>query len=43
MGNNIQWLEVLIDITDIGEFGKFAHISDTEGNKIGLHTNNKFS
>lgn len=24
---------------DIGDFGFFAHIMDTEGNKIGLHSN----
>lgn len=32
--------QVLVDITDIGELGKFAHILDSEGNRIGLHTNN---
>lgn len=30
--------EVLLPKTDIGEFGFFAHIKDTEGNKIGIHS-----
>ena len=30
--------KILIPKTDIGEFGFFAHILDTEGNKIGLHS-----
>mgnify|MGYP001821469357 CR=1 FL=1 len=30
--------QVLIPKTDIGEFGFFAHIIDSEGNKIGLHS-----
>ncbi len=31
--------KILIPKTDIGEFGFFAHFIDTEGNKIGLHSN----
>lgn len=30
--------KVLIPKTDIGEFGHFAQIIDSEGNKIGLHS-----
>jgi len=30
---------IVIPKTDIGEFGFFAHILDTEGNRIGLHSN----
>lgn len=30
--------ETLVPKTDIGEFGCFAHVKDTEGNRIGLHT-----
>jgi len=30
--------KLLIPKTDIGEFGFFAQISDTEGNRIGLHS-----
>lgn len=30
--------EVLFPKTDIGENGFYAHISDCEGNKIGLHS-----
>jgi len=30
--------KLLIPKTDIGEFGFFAHIIDTEGNRIGLHS-----
>lgn len=30
--------KLLIPKTDIGEFGFFAHALDTEGNKIGLHS-----
>ena len=30
--------KILLPKTDIGEFGYFAHIIDTEGNKIGLHS-----
>ncbi len=32
--------KVVVPKTDIGEFGFFAHILDTEGNKIGIHSNN---
>ena len=31
--------KVIIPKTDIGEFGFFAQIDDTEGNRIGLHSN----
>ena len=31
--------KILLPKTDIGEFGFFAHINDTEGNRIGLHSN----
>jgi len=31
--------KLLIPKTDIGEFGFFAQITDTEGNRIGLHSN----
>jgi len=31
--------QVLVPKTDIGDFGFFAHILDTEGNRIGLHSN----
>ena len=31
--------KVVVPKTDIGEFGFFAHIIDTEGNRIGLHSN----
>lgn len=31
--------KLVVPKTDIGEFGFFAHILDTEGNKIGLHSN----
>jgi predicted enzyme related to lactoylglutathione lyase len=31
--------KLLIPKTDIGEFGFFAQIIDTEGNRIGLHSN----
>jgi len=30
---------VIVPKTDIGDFGFFAHIQDTEGNRIGLHSN----
>lgn len=30
---------LVVPKTDIGEFGFFAHIIDTEGNRIGLHSN----
>jgi len=30
---------IIIPRTDIGEFGVFAQILDTEGNRIGLHSN----
>jgi hypothetical protein len=30
--------EILIPKTDIGEFGFYAHFLDTEGNRIGLHS-----
>jgi predicted enzyme related to lactoylglutathione lyase len=30
--------KIIVPKTDIGEFGFFAHIMDTEGNKIGLHS-----
>ena len=30
---------IAVPKTDIGEFGFFAHIIDTEGNRIGLHSN----
>jgi predicted enzyme related to lactoylglutathione lyase len=30
--------KILIDKTSIGEFGFFAHIIDSEGNRIGLHS-----
>ncbi len=29
---------IVVPKTDIGEFGFYAHILDTEGNKIGLHS-----
>lgn len=29
---------ILIPKTDIGEFGYFAHVMDSEGNRIGLHS-----
>lgn len=32
--------QLIIPKTDIGEFGFFAQIIDTEGNRIGLHSNN---
>lgn len=31
--------KVILSKTDIGEFGFFAQIIDTEGNRIGLHSN----
>lgn len=31
--------EISVPKTDIGDFGFFAHIIDTEGNRIGLHSN----
>ena len=31
--------KLIVPKTDIGEFGFFAHITDTEGNRIGLHSN----
>ena len=31
--------KIALPKTDIGEFGFFAHIVDTEGNRIGLHSN----
>ena len=31
--------KLIVPKTDIGEFGFFAHIIDTEGNRIGLHSN----
>lgn len=31
--------KILVQKTDIGEFGFFAQIIDTEGNRIGLHSN----
>jgi len=30
--------KIILSKTDIGEFGFFAQIIDTEGNKIGLHS-----
>lgn len=30
--------KIVIPKTDIGEFGYFEHVIDTEGNKIGLHS-----
>lgn len=30
--------QLVIPKTDIGEFGFFAHVIDTEGNRIGLHS-----
>ncbi len=30
--------KIMLPKTDIGEFGFYAHILDTEGNKIGLHS-----
>lgn len=30
--------QVIVPKTDIGDFGFFAHIIDTEGNRIGLHS-----
>ena len=30
---------IIVPKTDIGEFGYFAQIIDTEGNRIGLHSN----
>ncbi|PIF01186.1 MAG: hypothetical protein CR994_01060 [Maribacter sp.] len=30
--------KIIVPKTDIGEFGFYAHILDTEGNKIGLHS-----
>ncbi len=30
--------KIMVPKTDIGEFGFYAHILDTEGNKIGLHS-----
>lgn len=30
--------KIVIPKTDIGEFGFFAHCIDTEGNRIGLHS-----
>lgn len=30
--------KILIPKTNIGEFGFFAHIVDTEGNRVGLHS-----
>ena len=30
--------KILVPKTDIGEFGFFAHIADSEGNRIGLHS-----
>ncbi|QEN07170.1 VOC family protein [Oceanispirochaeta crateris] len=31
--------KILLPKTDIGDFGFFAQIVDTEGNRIGLHSN----
>ena len=31
--------KLIVPKTDIGEFGFFAHVIDTEGNRIGLHSN----
>ncbi|MBT8195288.1 MAG: VOC family protein [Bacteroidia bacterium] len=31
--------KLIIPKTDIGEFGFFAHAIDTEGNRIGIHSN----
>ena len=31
--------KIVVPKTDIGEFGFFAHIIDSEGNRIGLHSN----
>jgi predicted enzyme related to lactoylglutathione lyase len=31
--------QIIIPKTDIGEFGFFAQLIDTEGNRIGLHSN----
>ena len=31
--------KLIIPKTDIGEFGFFAQVIDTEGNRIGLHSN----
>lgn len=30
--------KIIVPKTDIGEFGFFAHVIDTEGNRIGLHS-----
>ncbi len=30
--------KIIVPKTNIGEFGFYAHIIDTEGNKIGLHS-----
>ena len=32
--------QIVIPRTDIGEFGFFAQFIDTEGNRVGLHSNN---
>jgi len=32
--------QVVVDKTDIGEYGVYAVIQDSEGNRIGLHTRN---
>lgn len=32
--------QVIIPKTDIGDFGFFAQFIDTEGNRVGLHSNN---
>lgn len=32
--------KVVVPKTSIGEFGFFAHVIDTEGNRIGLHSHN---
>ncbi len=31
--------KIVVPRTDIGEFGVFAQVLDTEGNRIGLHSN----
>ena len=30
--------QIVVPKTDIGEFGFFAHIMDSEGNRVGLHS-----
>lgn len=31
--------KLIVPKTDIGEFGFFAHFIDTEGNRVGMHSN----